>query len=194
MMEDTPPTYSVKEASLITGMSVSMIRNWSGEDGMFANYLSEQAAAPSGQERRYTASDLEILYTVARKRKIENVSYDAIADFIAAGNRIELPDSIPAPDSQAKPAGAVAVAEDARPIDLARAILSEANDMHKASTERIRELEKTVDRLQAELRESETKRAMIAQELADVRDMISKLPDTAIGRAAAKMLLGGKSD
>lgn len=103
------PMYTTKQVCDFLGISNTTLRAaWVPE---FAAYLSDHATPPKGQERRFTAEDVAVLYTVSALRE-RAVEFPDIHTKLAAGERIEPePGERPAPASEeGSPDTAVTVA------------------------------------------------------------------------------------
>lgn len=101
--------FTTKQVCDFLGVSNTTIRaGWSVE---FADYLSDYATPPKGQERRFTPEDVAVFYTVNVMRQ-RGDDFPAIHEALAAGERIEPPvgeRATPEPEEENEPA-AVAVA------------------------------------------------------------------------------------
>ena len=77
--------YTVSQVARAIDVSVSTVRQWSGE---FAEFLSDSADPPKGTTRRYDDEDVATLQTVAvlRDRLVE---YDEIHERLQQGERLE---------------------------------------------------------------------------------------------------------
>lgn len=128
--------YTTKQVCDYLGISNTTLRAaWVPE---FASYLSDHATPPKGQERRFTAEDVAVLYTVAALRE-RAVEFPDIHIKLAAGERIE-PEAgdrpAPAPDDSSQ-AAAVTVA---------------------AFTSALTAYENRIDKLEARLEEAQSAR------------------------------------
>jgi DNA-binding transcriptional MerR regulator len=145
-------TYSVKDASRITGISKPALRIYTNR---YSRYLSSEATPPAGQARVFTAEDLRLLKFVFDATSA-GATHDVVEGRLAAGELDAYPWHVPqadVPDADAPADSAAMMPQDM--VRVTAAFLEEYRSRETALQERERELLDRLERLQRELGETQ---------------------------------------
>lgn len=86
-MSNGKSLWTLGEMATLLGLSRATIRNWSGQAGEFAEYLSSKAKPNKGAIRQFNVKDLQVMGFISNLRQ-QNLSYEAIHTQLKQGRHL----------------------------------------------------------------------------------------------------------
>jgi DNA-binding transcriptional MerR regulator len=81
--------WTLGEVAKLLDLSRATIRNWSGQNGEFAMYLSTKARPEKGEVREFTYEDLKVFWFISQCRQ-KGLGYPDIHTQLQQGNHLSL--------------------------------------------------------------------------------------------------------